>query len=84
MLLDVFEILGALAILTAFTAAQLGKVSTTSRVYLVCNLAGSATLAGIAAHDQSWGFLLLEGVWAVVSFAGLAAVLRRRGPTSVT
>ena len=33
-----------------------------SRTYLVLNLVGSAVLAGLALHEEQWGFLLLEGV----------------------
>jgi hypothetical protein len=46
-------------------------VDTTSRSYQVFNLIGSATLAADAAATGQWGFLLLEGAWAVMSLAGL-------------
>ena len=52
---------------TAFTGAQFGWLGTRSRSYLVLNLVGSAILAVLAWIDDQWGFLLLEGVWAVVS-----------------
>ena len=48
------------------------------RVYLVLNLVGSFVLAVIALVDERWGFLLLEGVWSIVSAVSLFAVLRRR------
>jgi hypothetical protein len=35
-------------------------------------------LAVIAFVDERWGFLLLEGVWSIVSAISLVAVLRRR------
>lgn len=78
-MLDVVEILGALAILIAFAANQTGRLNPGSRRYLVLNLAGSTVLAVLAAHDRSWGFLLLEGVWALVSLAGLVAVTKDLG-----
>ena len=68
---QLLQIAGALMILTAFVAAQLGRVSQRGYVYLTLNMVGSAILAGLAYQDQQWGFLLLEGVWAVVSLAGI-------------
>jgi hypothetical protein len=65
------QILGSLLILVPFGLAQLGKLGLHSRLYLVLNLAGSATLAGDAAVSSQWGFLMLEGTWAVVSLTGL-------------
>jgi hypothetical protein len=50
-------------------------------VYLALNLVGSGLLAVLAWHEEQWGFLLLEGVWALVSLWGLIQVLRGR-PTA--
>jgi hypothetical protein len=72
------QIAGALAILAAFVLAQAGVLDQRSQRYLVLNLAGSAVLAVDAYLGRQWGFLLLEGVWAVVSAWGLAARLRPR------
>ena len=74
---DLLQILGALLVLTGFAAAQFGRLSPRSRPYLVVNLLGSAVLAGLALHSGDWGFLLLEGVWAVVSAVGLLRSLTR-------
>jgi hypothetical protein len=65
------QILGSLLVLAAFAGAQRGRLDTGSRTYLILNLLGSATLAVLAAHDRQWGFLLLEGVWALVSLHSL-------------
>ncbi|MEO8889477.1 MAG: hypothetical protein ABI301_03125 [Jatrophihabitantaceae bacterium] len=35
------------------------------------NEIGSAVLATCAVIDRQWGFLLLEGVWAIVTAASL-------------
>jgi hypothetical protein len=68
---QVVQIVGALLILTAFAASQLGRMRVDSRVYLVLNLVGSAILAFLALDQQQWGFVLLETVWALVSAWGL-------------
>ena len=76
------QIVGSLLVLAAFAAAQRGLLDPKSVVYLVLNLAGSATLAVEAVLVSQWGFLLLEGVWALVSAAGLLAVSRRQAGSS--
>jgi hypothetical protein len=68
---DVAQIAGALCVLAGFAATQFGVLRTQSRAYLLLNLAGSAVLAVLAAVDREPGFLLLEGVWALVSGWGL-------------
>lgn len=79
--IDVVEIVGALTVLAAFAAAQAGKLQQRTRTYQLLNLLGSGVLATIAAVQLSWGFLLLEGSWAVISLLGLLS-LRRREPAA--
>lgn len=74
---QVIQIAGALCVLAGFAGAQFGLLRTQSRAYLVLNLVGSAILAVLAALDSQFGFLLLEGVWAIVSAWGLLQVLYR-------
>lgn len=77
------QIAGSVLILAGFALAQFGVLDVKSVRYLVLNVVGSAVLAVDAAFGRQWGFLLLEGVWAIVSAAGLIAVLRRpRGAQS--
>jgi hypothetical protein len=77
---QVVQVAGALMILAAFAALQLGRISAVSRGYLVLNLVGSVILAVLALHEEQWGFVLLETVWAIVSGWSLIQVLRGRPP----
>ncbi|WP_285114242.1 hypothetical protein [Leifsonia sp. fls2-241-R2A-40a] len=78
-MLDQFvQVFGSVLILAAFVAAQRGRLDPKSPLYLALNAAGSLVLAVDAAVGREWGFLLLEGVWAVVSVVGLGGELVRR------
>ena len=77
------QVIGALLILVAYAAAQFGSLNQRSRVYLVLNLVGSAVLTLLAWREEQRGFLLLEGVWALVSLWGLVRVLRGLPPVEV-
>ena len=68
---QVVQVIGALMILVAFTAAQTGRWSTDAPLYLWLNLVGSAILAVLAFTSRNWGFVLLETVWAIVSARSL-------------
>jgi membrane-bound ClpP family serine protease len=76
---QVIQVAGALLILTAFAAVQFERMQPSSRLYLILNLLGSAILAILAATSSQWGFLLLEGVWALVSAWALTGSLRASG-----
>ena len=75
--LQVASVLGALLILAPFAAVQFGRLAPSSVAYQALNLLGSGILAAIALHDRQYGFLLLEGTWAIVSLWGLLKALRR-------
>jgi hypothetical protein len=51
--------------------AQLQRLDQHSYAYLWLNALGSAVLAWLALDGHQWGFLLLEGVWALVSAWGI-------------
>jgi hypothetical protein len=77
---QVLQIAGALLVLTAYVLSQFRKLEPESRAYAFLNLTGSGTLAVLAARDGQWGFLLLEGVWALVSAWSFYRALRPRRP----
>ncbi|MGE0864292.1 MAG: hypothetical protein AB7P34_10355 [Vicinamibacterales bacterium] len=79
-MMQTFSVASALLILFPFAASQLGRLSTRTLSYQVMNLAGSAGLTVVAVLERQYGFILLEGTWAVASAVGLASVLRDRRP----
>jgi hypothetical protein len=75
------QILGAVLVLIAYIAAQLRALDGKSYPYLALNLIGSGLLAVLAAAGAQWGFLLLEGTWALVSLLSLGARIFSAGDT---
>lgn len=74
---DALQLLGAALVLLPFAWSQLGPLPVESTRYLALNCAGAALLAVLALTHRQWGFLLLEGSWALVSLHGLVAHTRR-------
>ena len=72
------QVVGALLILAAFAGVQFKAMDPASWTYLWLNVVGSAILAVLAWLGRDWGFLLLEGVWALVSAYSLARKPRAR------
>ena len=68
-------VLGSLLVLVAYVASQFGYLSATGLAYAFTNIVGSGILAVVAALEAQWGFLVLEGAWALVS---LVAVVRQK------
>lgn len=71
------SLLGSLLILSAFVGGQLLKLTPSDLSYVLLNLAGSCLLAVVALLEKQWGFLLLEGVWALVSLWSALKHVRR-------
>lgn len=71
---------GALGILLPFALLQFRRTTAHSWLYLALNLAGAAVLTWLAVIESQWGFVILQGVWALAALAGMA---RRAGGATV-
>lgn len=78
--MQIVSVLGALAILVAYAANQFRLINPSNLSYSVMNFVGSAVLTVIAVIEVQWGFILLEGVWAIVSLWGIVIALRGSAP----
>ena len=77
-MLQAVSIVGAGLILLPFAGSQFGKLATESMAYQLMNLVGSSALTLVAILERQYGFILLEGTWALVSLAGTLRVARAR------
>ena len=75
-MIQVISVLGSLAILAAYAGNQFKWLRASSLPYAGLNLVGSGILAVIALLEEQWGFLLLEGVWALISLWSTVKLLR--------
>jgi hypothetical protein len=75
---QIVQVAGAVAILVPFVLAQFRVLGTQSLLYILLNFVGSAVLASLALQGRQWGFVLLEGTWALVSLWGLITLARPR------
>ncbi len=78
MTLQIVQIVFAIGIVAAFASLQFGLVQPQDARYLLINLVSSAGLAITAVLTVQLGFVITNGLWVVVSAAGLVAVMRGR------
>ena len=75
---QVLSLAGAIIILIAFAANQLGRMERETILYQLLNLVGGIALFITALVERQYGFILLEGSWAAVSLWVLGGLLRQR------
>jgi hypothetical protein len=75
--MQVPSLIGALLLLLAYGGQQLGVLRSEGPAYPMLNLTGSALLLWRALSDRSYGFVLLESFWLLVSLVGLLRTLGR-------
>lgn len=73
---DLLQIIGALLLVGAFAAAQIGWLRPRDLRYLLANLVGAALLLGIATAGGQPGFMITNGFWVLISLWGLVQVVR--------
>ena len=67
MFYQLMSVTGAVLVLVAFGCLQTGKLDRRDRWFNLLNLVGSLMLGAVAVHDQRWGFIGLEFIWAAFS-----------------
>jgi hypothetical protein len=79
---EVVQVVGSLLILAAFVAAQLRRLDQSSYRYLIANAVGSVVLTVTAVVRLEWGFILLEGAWALMSIYSMVRKAAGRLPAA--
>ena len=76
---QILSLAGAAFVLVGFAALHTGHLTPQDVVYHVVNLVGAVALASAALITQTWGFVVLNTVWAAVAAAGLLRRHARAG-----
>jgi hypothetical protein len=80
---QLISVAGAFLILIPFAASQLGRLNPMTWTYQVLNFTGAAALTTVAVLERQYGFIILEGVWAIMSLVGMRRVwLATTAPTA--
>jgi membrane glycosyltransferase len=72
---QIIQIFGALCVLSGFILTQFRVISSSTLVYQGVNMLGGGILTVFAIQERQFGFILLEGVWALVALWGFVSIL---------
>ena len=75
-LFQLLSLAGAVLILVAYAASQLGRLAPQTVQYQLLNFVGAAALCVTAVAGRQYGFILLEGSWTILSLLGLLKLAR--------
>jgi hypothetical protein len=75
-MVQIIQIVGAVAILAAFGLLQARRLVSDAYVYLLLNLIGGVLLFIAALAEEQWGFLMLETAWSLLAAWGLTRKVR--------
>jgi hypothetical protein len=73
---QLIQILGAALILIAYALQHMKHLHAETASYLAMNLAGGVLLCIAAVAARQYGFIILEGSWAILSALGLYRMRR--------
>jgi hypothetical protein len=73
---QVIQMVGAALILIAYALQHMKHLHAETASYLAMNFAGGVLLCIAAVAARQYGFIVLEGSWAVLSALGLYRLLR--------
>jgi uncharacterized membrane protein len=79
MVWQVISLIGAVLVLFSFAALQTKRIEQESVPYQLMNMIGGVCLCAAAIVALQYGFILLEGTWAILSAHGLWRVMRDEG-----
>ena len=74
---DIIGFVGVSILLVAFLLTLIHKIFPNGMVYIILNIVGSALACISAIMIMYVPFIILEGVWAIVSIVTLAGLLRK-------